>query len=156
MVNGWGRGNRHKGQPRGELNDKKPEEEDDQVKIKRRYKGPKRAGADIRYVIIRRPEEVIRVYRVDPGEDLDVICSRDRVMADGSYLRNEGEMELSLYKEPTLERVRSQILHLIQQQGHSTAETERQMEYPRKPLMRRTENKAAYAVLDRELILQGR
>ena len=98
-----------------------------------------------RYVAIKRDGEMTRVYEVGPEEDIEAVYGLDRQLSDGSDL---GEEHSNTYRGANLKEVWEWIKL---EEGHR--DTERLDPYPRKPLMGRTRNETAYAVLVEELLV---
>ena len=145
--------NLRKSQPDRTGHRKPVRDDDDVTKDRLRHGASIKTCVNTQYVVIWRTDEMIRVYKVVPGEDLDSIYSLDRTMLDGSYLEEEDELEMICCEETTLEKVRSWIMR--QQQEYQTSGNDYVGSQPgsNKPIMGRMENKIAYAVLDKELIM---
>ena len=68
---------------------RRPDEGEERVSFEEGRKAAKRVNTGSWYVAIARSEEVIRVYAVRPGEDLNEVYGLDREMPDRSYLEEE-------------------------------------------------------------------
>ena len=99
------------------------------------------------YIAIARDGEATRVYEVAPGDNLDEVCQWDRALTDGSVV----DSPHSSYEHCSLEEVRDWIRRT---QGTIIEALRTENDYPEQPLMGRSANATAYAVLDRELIVQ--
>ena len=129
---------------RGDIGDRKFEDGNREARTQP-MEAPRIAGTTTEYIVIWRAEEMIRVYRVQPGENLDTVHMWDRQMSDGSYLEGDTEIEAVSHEATTLEKVKSWIECQWSERGG--ASTERLVAYPRKPCMGRARNQTAYAVL---------
>ena len=99
------------------------------------------------YIAIARDGEAIRVYEVAPGDNLDEVYQWDRALTDGSVV----DSPHSSFEHRSLKKVRDWIR---QTQGTIIEALRTENDYPEQPLMGRSANATAYAVLDRELIVR--